>query len=117
MRLRIETVDVNHIALAFFLLVGCIACDPSTQGQQGQVTVVALSAGTAHSLALGDDGSVWRWGRVSHDQLGVVSEASPGGLILRPERVAGLTAIVALAGGGILDPNGYGHSLALAADG
>jgi alpha-tubulin suppressor-like RCC1 family protein len=54
---------------------------------------------------------------VSHDQLGVVSEASPGGLVLRPERVAGLTAIVELAGGGILGPNGYGHSLALDADG
>ena len=74
-------------------------------------TVIAIAAGYAHSLALSSDGSVFAWGDNSHGQLGNYS--SIGSSV--PVRVdqAGVLAsrtVTSIAAG-------YGHSLALCADG
>ena len=66
-----------------------------------------VSAGGAHTLAGSADGdSVWAWGDNSLGQLGsITSTIEP-----RPQRVAGLPRVSAVAAGA-------SHSLALAADG
>jgi YD repeat-containing protein len=67
--------------------------------------VIAVSAGTTHSLALTSDGRVWAWGYNGNGQLGdgmTTSRATPTEVALAPR-------IVRIAAGN--------HSLALAADG
>ncbi|KAI3822449.1 hypothetical protein L1987_10039 [Smallanthus sonchifolius] len=41
-----------------------------------KVKIVGVSAGSYHSLALSDDGSVWSWGHNTYGQLGVNGENS-----------------------------------------
>jgi alpha-tubulin suppressor-like RCC1 family protein len=67
---------------------------------------VAVAAGSDHTLALAQDGTVWAWGGNTSGQLG------DGTTISRtaPVRVKGLTQVAAIAAGG-------GYSLALKADG
>ena len=67
---------------------------------------VAVAAGTAHSLALRDDGVVFAWGLNFDGQVG------DGTTTLRrqPVRVVGLNGVVAIAAGAA-------HSLALRSDG
>lgn len=77
----------------------------------------AVAAGSDHSLAVDTGGGVWQWGRMSHDQLGVVSAGPAGAVLTEPEHVAGLPPIVAVAAGGVLGPTGFGHSLALDEEG
>jgi alpha-tubulin suppressor-like RCC1 family protein len=67
-------------------------------------TVVAVSAGAYHSLALAADGTVYGWGDGSVGQLGSSSGS------FAPRKLTGLPAVRAIAGGG-------GHSLALGVDG
>ena len=72
----------------------------------GQVTGSAVDGGTAYSLALRSDGTVWSWGLNSAGQLGDGTTTQR----LSPVFVAGLTGIKAVSAGG-------SHSLALRSDG
>jgi alpha-tubulin suppressor-like RCC1 family protein len=68
-------------------------------------TIVAVAAGSTHTLALGSDGTVWAWGDNSFGQLGdgtPYSRNAPVSL--------SLTNIIAIAAGNI-------HSVALQSDG
>lgn len=64
----------------------------------GAATAGTIAAGTDHSIAVKDDGSVWVWGDNSHGQLGNgTSGAGTGSLI--PIQVSGLSNIVAVSAG------------------
>lgn len=69
--------------------------------------VVAVSAGYAHSLALKGDGTVWAWGSNSEGQLGDGTAVTRSTV---PVQVAGLSGVIAIAGGGY-------YSMALKGDG
>lgn len=70
--------------------------------------VIALAAGTVHSLALKKDGSVWAWGHDMHGQLG---NGSTDLKIPTPLQVfSSGSSVIAIAAGGF-------HSLALKTDG
>ncbi|WNG62646.1 RCC1 repeat-containing protein [Archangium gephyra] len=73
----------------------------------GLTNVVALSAGFDHSLALRADGTVWSWGNNANGQLGRTLATSFDAI---PAQVPGLTGVVTLSAG-------FGHTLALRADG
>ena len=68
---------------------------------------VALSAGSAHVLALREDGTVWAWGSNVHGQLGVETSVQSRHT---PAPVPGLTDVVAISAG-------REFSLALRSDG
>lgn len=75
-------------------------------------TVVAITAGWGHSLALCSDGSVATWGNNFHGQLGNNSSALDTGvpvLVTQSGILAGKTVVKITAGSG--------HSLALCSDG
>jgi uncharacterized delta-60 repeat protein len=72
----------------------------------GLSRIVAVAAGTYHSLALRDDGTVWAWGWNYFGQLGNGSTADSR----TPVRVPGLTQVTAIAAGSH-------HNLALRSDG
>ena len=78
--------------------------------------VIAMAAGSDHSLALTADGTVWSWGNNCAGQLGAVPGAATTSSQAVPVPVSGLPAgqVVALAAGG---PAVGGHSLALTAAG
>jgi alpha-tubulin suppressor-like RCC1 family protein len=67
--------------------------------------VIAVAAGSQHSLALTLDGSVWAWGANCSGQLGIGTRSCTTYQAM-PLRVEGLTGIVAIAAG-------QRHSLAL----
>jgi len=74
----------------------------------GLASVVAISGGRFHSLAVKSDGTVWSWGYNSDGQLGNgVTTTIP---TPTPVKVAGLTGVISAAAGGF-------HSLALKSDG
>jgi alpha-tubulin suppressor-like RCC1 family protein len=76
-------------------------------GGSGYLTgVVAISAGSSHSLAVKSDGTVWAWGSNYYGELGdgTINDSST------PVQVYGLSGITAVAAG-------YDHSLALKSDG
>ncbi|MCL6560248.1 MAG: hypothetical protein K6U74_15935, partial [Firmicutes bacterium] len=73
----------------------------------GLTDVVGIAAGNYHSLALKRDGTVWAWGQNNEGQLG---DGTKYNNRYEPVQVAGLSDVVAIAGGG-------GHSLALKNDG
>ncbi|MGC5236843.1 CAP domain-containing protein [Streptomyces albogriseolus] len=68
--------------------------------------VIAVSAGSKHSVAVKEDGSVWAWGSNHCGQLGDGTTVDSH----TPVRVLGMTGAVAVA-------CGYQHSLALKDDG
>ncbi len=72
------------------------------QGITGKL--LAISAGTHHSLALTEEGRVWSWGRNDQGQLGDSTVIDPFGVFA----VKALRGAKAIAAGG-------GHSLALVA--
>lgn len=67
-----------------------------------------VAGGSAHSVALKSDGTVWTWGSNAYGQLGVNSTTTPTSNT--PVQVTGLSGITAIAAGG-------GHTLALKSDG
>ena len=68
--------------------------------------IVAVAAGTHHSVALKSDGTVWAWGWNVFGQAGDGSGVNQNA----PVKVARLTKVIAIAAGG-------NHSLALESDG
>ena len=67
--------------------------DPASSGAP---SVVALSGGSSHGMALKSDGSVWAWGLNSDGQLGNgTMTASP-----TPTSVLGVSGVVAISAGG-----------------
>jgi len=69
-------------------------------------TIVEISAGHYHALAIDSLGQVWSWGRNTNGQLGDGTTQKR----TSPVRVAGLTSVIFVAGG-------RDHSLALKSDG
>jgi alpha-tubulin suppressor-like RCC1 family protein len=86
----------------------------ATAAQVGGLTdMVAIAAGLGHGLALRSDGTVWAWGLNALGDMG--DGITPGPFTTLPGRVtpaqvSGVTDVVAVAAG-------YGHNLALKADG
>jgi uncharacterized protein (TIGR03437 family) len=78
---------------------------------RGLEGVVAIAAGSTHSLAAKRDGTVWAWGWNGFGELGDATTTQR----LTPVRVSGLTEVVAVAGGGGSVVGA--HSLALRRDG
>lgn len=84
----------------------------TTSGALAGKTVVAISAGADHSLALCSDGSVAAWGRNTNGQLGnnsTTQSTIPAAVTTGFGALQG-KAVVVIAGGG-------SHSLALCTDG
>ncbi len=92
---------------------GCVGNATTTSPVTSPVTVVGanryrfIGGGGLHSLAVRDDGTAWGWGWDTNGQLGndatLANQSSP-------VQIAGLSNIVAVAGG-------YIHSLAVTAGG
>ncbi|MBO7743100.1 hypothetical protein I8J29_02755 [Paenibacillus sp. MWE-103] len=80
--------------------------DPPVQVQDLD-SVVAISTGSDHSLALKSDGTVWAWGSNYLGQLGIGKE---GGVSSSPVQVTNLSSVVAIAAGN-------NHNLAVKSDG
>jgi alpha-tubulin suppressor-like RCC1 family protein len=83
------------------------APNPVPRQIRGLGGVAAVAAGGHHGLALTADGRVWTWGRNDRGQLGSGGVSAPRPT---PAPVAGLTGVVAVAGGVM-------HSLAVRRDG
>ncbi|HYO52440.1 hypothetical protein [Archangium sp.] len=81
--------------------------EPTPVQVPGLTGMVALAAGSTHSLALREDGTVWAWGNNRKGQLGRPASTNPEPT---PAQVPDLTGVVALAAGST-------HSLALREDG
>ncbi|MFO1496787.1 MAG: beta-propeller domain-containing protein [Verrucomicrobiota bacterium] len=73
---------------------------------RGPANLVAVGAGSWHSLAVQADGSLWTWGANAAGQLGNGTTDDQ----LQPVRVADLTDVIQVAGG-------HEHSVALKRDG
>jgi alpha-tubulin suppressor-like RCC1 family protein len=82
------------------------ACSTTPVAVSGLSGVSAVAAGTVHSLALLEDGTVKAWGENNSGQLGDGTN-NPSDV---PVAVSGLSGVVAIAAGS-------GHSLALLEDG
>ena len=64
---------------------------------QGLTDVVAIAAGSEHSLAVKSDGTVWAWGNNRGGQLG---DGTSGNYRTTPVQVVGLTGVVGISAGG-----------------
>ncbi|UVI29095.1 RCC1 domain-containing protein [Paenibacillus spongiae] len=73
-------------------------------------SVVAISAGAKHNLALKSDGTVWAWGGNEYGQLGDGTVSDQYSYEFSPVQAQGLDSVVAVAAGMV-------HSLALKSDG
>ena len=76
----------------------------------GVTSWVAVTGGYDHSLAIGNDGNLYAWGKNSDGELGIGGTATP---YTTPQKVnlpSGVTSWIAVAAGG-------GHSLAIGNDG
>ena len=70
--------------------------------------IVAVDMGRAHTLALASDGTVWAWGDNERGQLGLGTMDNDSHPV--PTQIPGLTEVTAISAG-------WGHSVALRADG
>jgi alpha-tubulin suppressor-like RCC1 family protein len=91
----------------FGLVVTTPANSATPQLVPGLSNIVAIHAGTAHSLALRSDGLVFGWGDNTYGQLG---NPPAGGPLVGPTLVGNLTGVVAISAG-------TNHSMALRSDG
>ncbi|PQP97380.1 ultraviolet-B receptor UVR8 isoform X2 [Prunus yedoensis var. nudiflora] len=82
--------------------------EPKKVAGLDQVNVCAAFASGVVSAAIGDDGSLWVWGKSKRGQLGLGNQVTES---VVPSRVE------ALAGGKIKVSFGWGHALALTEDG
>lgn len=93
--------------LAFRVEMATGQSEPGTQWKvPGLSGVTALAIGGRHTLALGEDGTVWSWGVNQYGELGDGTTTER----LAPVQVRGLTDVVAVAAGNY-------HSVALRRDG
>lgn len=74
--------------------------------------IVAVKAGTDHSLALKNDGTLWAWGYNYYGQLGNNSTVTPP----TPVQVSGLTNVISFAPGSY-GSTGLGFNVAVKSDG
>ncbi len=86
---------------------------PNGKGQLDRV--VAVAAGTHHTLAIRDDGTLWTWGNNAFGQLGngqwgLDAHSAAPVQVLGPNGEGALTDVVAVAAG-------WDHSVALRKDG
>jgi alpha-tubulin suppressor-like RCC1 family protein len=74
--------------------------------------VAAIAGGTAHTIALKDDGTVWTWGYNGFRQLGdgTTTDRSTPVQVKGPGGIGFLAGVAAIAGG-------YDHTIALKGDG
>lgn len=86
-----------------------MTCSYEPKQVQGLDHIVAISAGSDHTLALKGDGTVWAWGYNNNGQLGT-GTSSGESPVQTPVQVTGLTGITAIAAGAY-------HSLAVKNDG
>ena len=77
---------------------------------KGLLDIIAVACGGNHSVVLDRNGDVWAWGANEYGQLGIGVESSLGSKRNKPEKVNGLSGIIALACGG-------SHTIALSKDG
>ena len=129
---RVKTIDITIItflvmgALAVFFS-GCSYFDSGSDespsllqsgntngtiqpgdGTEGVVGITAIDLGTFHSIALGDDGTVWVWGENTSGQLGDGIAIDTYSTV--PIQVEGISNVIAVSAGNF-------HSLALRDDG
>ncbi|MCI2253885.1 Ig-like domain-containing protein [Domibacillus sp. PGB-M46] len=81
--------------------------DANPKAVGGLPAIIAIAAGDQHTLAVDEQGNVWAWGRNAYGQAG--KDAMTGN-VPKPEKVAGITDVVAVAAGAE-------HSVALKRDG
>ena len=81
---------------------------PTPVQVSGLSGVVAIAAGSYHTLALKNDGTVWAWGNNSSGQVGN-GTAGVGWHRSTPTQVSGLTGVVSIAAGS-------SHSVAVKGD-
>lgn len=93
---------IAPLFILFLLVVGSTPC----MSQSQPTKVIVVSAGSFHSAALCDDGTVWTWGDNGYGQLGDGTNKSS----YAPVQVTGLSHVKAIAAGS-------GHMLALKEDG
>lgn len=86
-----------------------MTCSYDPKKVAGLDHIIAISAGSDHTLALKGDGTVWAWGYNKNGQLGTGSATGESPIQI-PAQVPGLTGITAIAAGSY-------HSLALKNDG
>ncbi len=83
-------------------------------GGTGTLTgTVSIAAGTDHTLAVRQDGSVWNWGSGGHGELGNGTYTYSNSI---PIQVLGYNGVGLLSGASVV-AGGNWHSLALASDG
>ena len=99
-------IENSHSHLPVLVANGESLSDTTYLGDNADNTVIAISAGWAHNLALKEDGTVWAWGENGFGQLGNnTTETS-----FVPVEVHNLTGIIAISAGAL-------HSIALKNDG
>ncbi|MBM3436517.1 MAG: hypothetical protein FJY07_09925, partial [Bacteroidetes bacterium] len=100
-----KQVFTPHVSLYVLLLFSLIL---TALGTSSASVTPKVSAGSAHTIALKSDGTVWTWGYNSQGQLGdrtYTNRSSP----VQVSKLSGLSNVIAIAGG-------EGHTLALKSD-
>jgi alpha-tubulin suppressor-like RCC1 family protein len=101
---RIEALVLCLVVVAM-MVAGCRKEEPSDVASPG-LKVLAVAAGSKHSLAVAGDGTVWAWGYNSSGQLGDGTTTNRS----TPVQVQGMADVAAIAGG-------YEHTIAFRPDG
>ena len=70
MKRKIASLLCLIMVLQSFGAAGVFAAEDALQGAAAFETAPMVAAGSDHTLALKDDGTVWAWGNNSYGQLG-----------------------------------------------